>query len=66
MRECLTEEVMFCDGIVDLSATQRDIKRRSSLHGERTCPVQGKPSCFICLEYRVYVEVAVVTVGDRN
>lgn len=33
--------------------------------GERTCPIQEKP-CFICLEYRVYVGIAVVVAGDRN
>lgn len=26
---------MFCDRIVDLSATQRDVKQRSSLYDER-------------------------------
>lgn len=51
----------FCDRIVALSAAQREVRERHSLHDEKTCeriwPTEDETGYFIRLEYRVMLRV---------
>jgi len=69
VRENLTEEVTFCDRIVALSAAQREVREKHSLHDEKKCertwPTGDEAGCFMS-GLRGDVEGAVVVAGERN